>query len=76
MIENWIDKEEEGDEEIADAIIQDEFDELEANEEVDIQNSAEYDDSEEEDGDIIMISPACKEKRKKITHIDATVAID
>lgn len=62
MIENWIDEEDE--EEIADGIIH-----------TNMQDSAEYDDSEEDDDDIQVIS-AGKENRKKLTHVDATAAID
>ena len=40
-----------------------------------MQDSAEYDDSEEYNDDILIIS-AGKESRKKLIHVDATVAID
>ncbi len=46
-------------------------------EEIDLEgDSAAYDDSEEEDDDIIMIISPCGKNRKKLTHVDATAAID
>ena len=42
---------------------------------INMQDSAEYDDSEEDNDDILIIS-AGKENRKKLTHVDATAAID
>ena len=45
---------------------------MKAHEEVD---SAEYDDSDEEENDVIMTSDY-EENRKKLTHVDATVDID
>merc|ERR1719491_385634 len=75
MVENWID--EEGDELIADAIIEDELNKLESSEEVDVHDSDDYDDSEEEDDNVIMISTTGERaQRKKLTHVDATAAID
>ena len=74
MVENWID--EEDDKEIADGIIQDELDKLEAHEGFYLdEDNAAYDNSEEEDGDIMMVS-TCDESKKKLTHVDATAAID
>ena len=70
MVENWI--VEEDDEEISNDFVQDELDKLEAHEEVD---SAEYDDSDEEENDVIMTS-SCEKNRKKLTHVDETSAID